>query len=168
MNQQTDQPADEQAKKTKSDHKAKVVFLLIALVIGGGILLIQRRPPRLPKGWSEDLPVALEQARLENRRIVVVFMADPPSHIGRRMFSTTLAKSQNRKAITDGRFIPVRQLVKSAKSEIAKKYKVTHFPTTLILSPGGNELNRREKFIGEVPFRDRFLNMRILESAPTD
>ncbi len=169
MNQQTEHSADEQAKKTKPDHKAKVIFLMIALVIGGGILLIQRRPPELPEGWSEDLPAALKQARLENRRLVIVFIAKPPSDTCRKLFDTTLAKPKNREAITDGRFIPVRQRIKPTKpSDVAKKYKVTHFPTTLILSPGGKELNRREDFIGELPFRDGFLNMRKLEPPPAD
>ncbi len=168
MNQQTDHPAGEQVTKTKPDHRAKVVFLIIALVIGGGILLVQRKPPKLPAGWSEDLPAALKQARLENRRLMIVFMASPPSHIGRKMFDTTLSKRENKKALEDGRFIPVRQLIKSTESETAKEYKVTRFPTTLILGPGGNELNRRERFIGEVPFRDGFLNMRKLELPPAD
>lgn len=167
MNQQTDHPAEQPADQPKPDHRAKVVFLIIALVIGGGIYMFaQRKPPELPEGWTEDLPAALTQATLENRRLMIVFMASPPSHTGRRMFDTTLAKRENKKALERGRFIPVRQLIKSASSQVARKYKVSHFPTTLILSPSGVERNRREDFIGEVPFRDGFLNMRIVEPPP--
>jgi hypothetical protein len=46
-------------------------------------------------------------------------------------------------------------------SETTAKYRITKLPTLLLLSPSGQELNRHDGpgHVGEVPFRQEFLNV---------
>ncbi len=143
--------------KRRTDRRIKLGFLAVALVAAGVVFYLQLRPP---KGiWSQGLPQGLQKARAENRRLLVLFTSSPPGETARRMEQTTLRKAHNRKAIRDGKFVCVRVTLDTAlRSETARRYRIRKLPTMLILSPEGGELNRREGMIGEVPFRQGFLD----------
>ena len=134
----------------------KLGFLAAAIILA---VVVYSRGGTILAGWREQLPSALEQARREGRKLLVVFMSDPPSQTLRRLAATTLAKQHNADAIREGKFIRVKvKLDSSLKSETAGRHKIRSLPTTLILDANGVELNRREGMIGEVPFRDGFLD----------
>ena len=138
--------------------KIALAFLLVA-IIGAGVIYCSHRELRPPLGWiDDDLGEAMRLARQRSANVVVLFVAKPPSEAGRSLRDGTLSKGANTQALKDGNFVAVMVRVPpSRRSEIAGEFGVTAFPTTLILSPEGEELNRREGKIGQTDFRNRFL-----------
>jgi len=138
------------------DRRAKLAFLAVAVVAAVCIYLLQREGPEL-KGWATDLDEALKQAKAENRRVLVFFTASPKSATARRLIRTTLAK--NAQMIARERVVKVNvSLDRELNSDLAVRYKISSLPTFVLLSPEGKELNRREGFVGEVPFHKGFLD----------
>lgn len=151
------QDSAQQAVPRKTDHRIKIVFVVLLAALGVLIYWLQLNP-KLP-GWGDDLQETLGEARREGRKIVVLFTARHPGETTRRLMRTTLAKPANRQAIEEGNFIRIRlKLDTSLKGKIAKQYKIKNLPTMLVLSPGSRELNRREGMIGEMAFRKGFLD----------
>ena len=148
--------------KRKMDRRVKLAFVIILL---GGIALIwvhQRRGPSL--GWGEDLDAALEQAKDDNRPVLVFFMSSPMGELAKKNIRHTLAKKSNRQAITDHKCITVKVTLDTAlKDPLAKKYRIDKLPTMLLLGPNGKERNRRVGFIGETDFRNGFLDASRIE-----
>ena len=147
------------------DRRVKIVFgvvLLIAVVL---VYYVQRKPPPdLTKDWPEGLAAALDRAKQEKRPVLVFFTGQSLSQTARRLLETTLRQRANRTAIREGRFIRVRVgLTSSLTSDLVKKYKIKKLPTMLLLAPDGAERNRRVGFIGEVPFRNGFLDCKVVE-----
>ncbi len=151
------QPGETQSKNA-ADHRIKVIFVVILIAAGFAIYMMQHKGLKL-KGWNTSIDKALVQAKTERRKVLVLFVSDSPSSTARRITTTTLAVKQNRQAIEKGKFIKVLIEIDSPNSELATRFKIKQFPTMLILSRYGRELNRREGFIGEVPFRDGFLDL---------
>ncbi|MCK4602391.1 MAG: hypothetical protein KAU28_07980, partial [Phycisphaerae bacterium] len=108
---------------------------------------------------EKDLDAAMEQAADEKRPLLVFFMGSPPSDTTHRLAKGTLGRPGNIRAIRKGDFLCIVAKT-SLKSDLATKYKITTLPTLLILSPAGKEQNRREGFIGEVDFRNGFLDLK--------
>jgi thioredoxin-related protein len=85
----------------------------------------------------------------------VFFVSSPPSTIARKMSTKTLRK--NAKHIKSAKIITL--LIQGKKTdELFKRYKVTVLPTFLLLDSEGKVLNRRVRFVGEVPFNKGFLD----------
>jgi len=123
--------------------------------------MLQRSGPRLP-GWGEDLDAALARAARENRRVLAFFMSEPPSATARWLADNTLR--MNRKAIAESRVVPVKVVLEtSLDSETAKRYEIRELPTLMVLSPSGKELNRRTGRVGEVEFRQGFLDLAVIK-----
>ena len=145
--------------RSKSDRWVKIGFVVVAAVVA---FIVWRtvRQPKLP-GWI-PLDEAVEKARKENRPIVVLFMNHPISD-GDRWNIEIIAKSANRKAIEEGNFIRAKaQLSTALDSETARRHRIKVLPTVLVLEPEGEELkerNRREGRLGEVDFRQGFLDL---------
>jgi len=150
------------ARRPARDRWIKLGFVLVA----GAIVIYLVRSHRGPllEGWGKDLDKALEQGRKENRRIVVFFMSRPPGDTDRWLKEKILGKAGNRKALEDGKFIRVQaQVDTDLKSELAARYKLRELPTFMVLDPQGKELNRREGKIGELDFRNGFLDCTIIQ-----
>jgi len=146
------------APKSKSDRWVKISFLAVILIVGLVVWNWQRKPPELP-GWGKDLPAALEQARAESR-LLLVFFTNQTFGEAERFNVKTMSQPANRKAIDEQNFIRVAfPLDTDLESKYAREYNVRVLPTLMILSPEGKELNRREGKVGEVPFRDGFLDL---------
>ena len=146
------------AEKTKRDRRMKAVFLTILAIAVILVYLNQRRDTQLEK-WPDDLQKALKVASYENRPVLAFFVGSPPSETTRRLLRTTLHRPENRRAVTEGRFVKVKvTLGRSLDGELAKKYKIKKLPTMVILDKNSKELNRRVGMIGEVPFRRGFLD----------
>lgn len=137
--------------------KVALAFLLVA-IIGAGVIYCSHRDLPPPPGFGDNLAEAMRLAKQRNANVVVVFVAKPPSETCRWLRNTTLCEEANTQALKDGNFVAVMiRVPPSRRSEIASEFDVTEFPTTLILSPEGEELNRRVGKIGETDFRDSFL-----------
>ncbi len=148
---------DKKPDKSGIDNRIKILFVLVAIAGIVGVQLLQRSGQVLPD-WDEDLDSALSQARQEKRKVLVLFSDHPPGQITRWLASGTILK--NGQAIQEGSFLPVLIRLGSLDDPLAQKYKIKSLPTMLVLSSRGRELNRRAGKIGEVPFRDGFLNLR--------
>lgn len=152
------QPVDSASSKSNKDKKVKLIFILIIAVGAIGITMFQRKLAP-PKGWiNNDLPKAMRLAEEKGGNVVVLFVGRTPSQLDRWMRDRTLSKEANRQALADGNFTAVMVRVsRGQRKDIAEKYGVTEFPTTLILTPAGEELNRAAGKIGEALFRNEFL-----------
>ena len=137
-------------------------FLLAIFVAATIVYFHQRKGPPSLEEWI-PLDTAQAQAKAENRPILVLVTEDPPAQTTKDMLRTTLRRPENKEAINKGRFIQARLVVESASSSLAAKYKITALPTMIILDADGKELNRRTGFIGEVAFRDGFLDCSGIE-----
>jgi len=142
-------------KRSGTDRWVKIGFIGVLVAVGLAVYMMQRRGPQL-RGWGEDLPSALAQAQEEGRKVLLLAMSHPPSQIGRTLATTTIPK--NGKAIKEQNLILVKiTLSSSLRSATATQYRIKRLPTMLLLDPKGNELSRREGAIGEVEFRNNFL-----------
>ena len=158
-----EQPAGSPApprQTTGPTRRGRMVFLLAAVILVVAVWWIQRRRPALA-GWGTDLASALQQARTDRRSVLVLFQASPPSQVARDLARTTLAKSRNRRA-AEG-FIRVVVAVDVGLTDpTATTYRLRRLPTLMVLDAGGREKNRREGPVGEVDFRDGFLDLRAV------
>jgi len=160
-----DRPPDQtQPRKPGRDRLIKRLFILALLVAAALVYFLQLEGPSFP-GWDEtDLSAALETAKQKDRPVLVYFISSRPSQIARRMAKTTLAKRDNREAIDSAELI--RVLVEtSTDSDLATKYSLSKLPTMMVLSPEGVQCPTMKdyagEFIGEVPFRNEFLEPRL-------
>ena len=149
----------------KSDRWVKIGFIIVAVVISA-VIWKYRQTETFLKDWPEDLNAALADANQTNRRVLAVFISNPPNAEAVENAEYALAKPKNKQAIQDGKFARVKVTVNSLDSDLARRYKLTHLPTMLILDAKGGELNRREGVVGEVPFLHGFLDLTDIE-APT-
>lgn len=144
--------------KRPLNRKAKLVFLALAVGLAVVVWLSQLRGPMLP-GWEDDLEAALKRGAQENRRVLILFLGDPPNQTTRGLAKKVLDQPASREAIQKGNFIRVRaELQSSLKSSLAKKYRIRTLPSLVIISPEGKELNRREGNVGFADFWGDFLN----------
>jgi len=166
MTERTGSPG-KQAGRPTADRRVRLGFLAVLIALGAGVYFLLQRGKTVLKSWPADLDTVLSQARAEDRKVVAIFLSSPPSEMTRRMAATTLRKPHNQRAIAEGRFLRVKvTLPTSLKSALARRYKIRKLPTTLVLDPGGRELNRREGMIGEVPFREEFLSCTNVVKPP--
>jgi thioredoxin-related protein len=142
----------------RSDRWVKIGFLVVTVVIATVIWKYLQTETFL-KGWPEDLSAALADAKQTDRRVLMVFVSNPPNADAVRNADFALGKPQNKAAIQEGKFARVKVVVNSLDSDLARQYKLTHLPTMMILDPNGKELNRREGVVGEVPFLHGFLDL---------
>ena len=144
-------------KKAARDKWIKLGFLgaiLVALLV---VYLLQSRDIEV-KGWGTDLPAALAKAKTEDRDVLILFVNAPPSATARKIQQKIIPKPANTKAVTNGNFVPVTvSLDGGLEADLAKQYKLKALPTLMILGSDGTERRRHEGNIGEVPFRQAFL-----------
>lgn len=134
--------------------KALLLAIVFAMV---AVYFYQRRGLDI-RGWGEDLNAALVQAKAENRPLVVLF-ANKSQTPTARALKKHINRPGNRKALKQGNYITVIVPLDNAlDSELARKYKIKSLPTLLLLRPDGTEHNRTVGNIGEVSFRQNFLN----------
>ncbi|KKK96407.1 hypothetical protein LCGC14_2663070 [marine sediment metagenome] len=155
MNQQ-DTQQEPPVRKTGRDRWVKIGFVILLIVVAVVIFMLQRRGLAI-KDWGKDLDAALRQAKAEDRPIVVFFVNRPPSDPAKTI-RTRIQKPGNQQALKDGKFIPVIvELSSSLDSDTARRYEVRELPTLMVLTSDGEERNRHEGNIGEVPFRQKLL-----------
>lgn len=139
------------------DRRGKLIFLAL-LVLGAGWVIYNQFTRTQLKDWQRDLPAALEQAAKENRQVVVVVYDSLTDEDFKRV-EYILTKEANRKAMDAMQAIRVITRLRR-DDPLAKKYGVTEYPTTLLLSPRGERITIWVGLIGEVEFRYEFLKGR--------
>jgi len=149
---------------TKSDRKAKFIFLVVLIIVGFVVWRMSQQPPVWP-GASTDLDKTLATAKEQNKEVLVLFMDSPPGETTRNMLKGQLARPQNKEAVA--KILTVQQSISSLDSDLAKKYEIVKLPTLLLLDPSGKELNRNEGSIGEVEFRSDFLSRKTIVPPPS-
>jgi hypothetical protein len=143
-------------RRPRQDRWVRLAFVAATLIVIAAIYYKQRVGFSLP-GWGSDLSAALAQAKAEDRPVLAFFVSSPPDETSRWLVGNTIPK--NAQAIDQGKFIKVLVKVGNlSKSQDALRYRVTNMPTMLVIGPDGAEKNRREGTIGELEFRNGFLD----------
>jgi len=148
---QPDEKDAQPAKKSRTDRRVKIGFLIVFLVAAAAVYYSQIRGPELPGTWGDDLPAALAEAAAATppKKVVVFIDSFPASFQGQEMIKGTLRKRRSVKDLAP--FVKVHlRLDKDAAW--AKKYGVTKAPTTLVLSADGGKFHKQEGRIGEIDF----------------
>lgn len=159
-------PPERQAETSRKDRVVKWVFLGVVLIAVIAIYFNQRTGPDFD--WPANLRDALAEAERTDRRVVAFFMNQPPGALARWNIQNTLRKSSNRQALDESDAIRVQVRLDSLEAPLAREYRIEDLPTMLLLSPEGEELNRRTGKIGEVDFRDGFLNLAKIQEPPRE
>jgi uncharacterized protein len=89
--------------------------------------------------WRDDWNSALEEAKKENRRVLLELYMDSCPHCV-RLHSETHTDAGVAQEV-NAKFIPVR-LEGRSHMDIVKQFKVTGAPTTLVFGADGKELHR--------------------------
>jgi hypothetical protein len=158
--------ADEHRDHTRQRNEKRVKLLFLGVVIIAAVLIYrqQTRPEGPPAGWATDLDQAAEQARQQDKNVLVWLTSGRSSQAVEQMKNITLAKKHNRQAIAEG-FVPVYAVW---NEQLGERFNVdaSQLPTMVIVTPAGRELNRRSGYVGEVPFRQQFLSLETVEPPP--
>jgi thioredoxin-related protein len=149
---------DKAAQGNNHGRLVKLGFAVLAVVIVA-VVYCSHRTLSPPKGWIDNkLDEAVQQARDENRNLLVLFVSEPPSAMDRKLRDGTLSKKANIDAVREGNFVAVMVRVsRDGREGLFEEYDIKALPTTVIVSPDGHEIARREGFIGETNFRNLFL-----------
>ena len=153
MSTETPQTPQTPAKSAR-DRYVKLGFLVVALLIVGGLIILPHLTKPL-RGWDDDLDAALEQAAAEDRKIVAV-LYDTPQNQNYDRLRGILQKGGNIEALEAADVIRVHARV-DKDDALVRRFKVTTFPTTLLIGPDGKVITRWTGYIGEVAFRQNFL-----------
>jgi hypothetical protein len=155
MTETAETPRSPSPPRPPRDRLIKWAFVGLIVLAVVAVVLMQQKKTLGIKGWSNDLSQTLATARTDNRRVVAFFVRQPSSHTAKTIARHAIQPA-NVEAIDKGRFLPV-VVTTEPGSEPATTYGIEAFPTLLVLSPQGEEMLRREGLIGEVPFRQEFL-----------
>ena len=152
------QSSGKAAPGRRHDRWVKLGFLVVALAIVGYLVIKQRSFPA-PAGWGDNLAEALTTAKSENRHVVALFVAHPMGELAKTVITQVINKGDNRNAVRAGNFVPV--IVRGPDQQMRDDYKLTEFPTLMILDPNGREVKRREgsDTRPEVAFRSELLDL---------
>jgi len=135
-----------------NDRRAKMVFLVVALVIAGVVYFLFQSGDVILRSWPADFNAALADANQTGREVLAVFVSNPPNDDSVFVATKTLVKPKNKRAIEAGKFARVKVVVNDLNGPLAKKYKLTKLPTIMVLDSKGQEIARAEGRVGEVPF----------------
>lgn len=114
-----------------------------------------------PEGWSTDLDKALEQAKAENKSVLVEFTGSdwcPPCIAMRKnVFSKKeFVEAASKKFILVELDFPKGDKELAKKNQpLAEKYKIEGYPTVILLDSSGKEFTRF--FASQFPKIDDFL-----------
>lgn len=156
MSEENTAPAG--TENLKREKRTKTILILLIIAAMAGLYVFNQRQELNIEGWGKDLDAALARAKTENNPVVILFVNKSQTPTARDL-QKRIDRPGNRKALKNGNYITVIvPLDNSLDSELAKKYKISSLPTLLLLKPNGEEHNRAPSNIGEVPFRQIFLN----------
>lgn len=114
-----------------------------------------------PEGWTTDLTKAFEQAKAENKSVLVEFTGSdwcPPCMAMRKnVFSKKefVDAASKKFVLVEVDFPKGDPAVKAKNEPLAEKYKIEGFPTVLLLTPAGKEFSRF--YASEYPKTEDFI-----------
>ena len=147
-------PAAPSHSKSKADRLIKLAFLLVVLVVAGWLVIRQYIGADL-EGWSHDLPAALKEVKQGHCIVAVVYDSRKNSDF-LKMRKITLSKRKNIAAMDEIKAIMVSTQL-SKDDLLAVKYKITRYPTTLLIGSDGKLITSWTGYVPEVEFRTMFL-----------
>jgi hypothetical protein len=139
---------------TKTDRYVKLGFLIVTVGIVGW-LIVQPHISFPMRGWDTDLQAALTQAAAESRSVVAM-VYDSPQNLAYSKLREVVSKAGNREAMQKANVICVHVRLDS-DDPLAKQFEIKEFPTTLLIGSDGKAISRWTGYIGEVAFRQEFL-----------
>jgi thiol:disulfide interchange protein len=138
----------------------KAITYLAVFALSGAAMVSSAFSKEL-KGWTTDLEKALEQAKKENKSVLVEFTGSdwcPPCKMMRKeVFSKDefVEGASKKYILVELDFPNGDEEVKKKNEPYAEKYKIDAFPTVVLLDSEGKEFNR---FIAsEFPKTEDFL-----------
>ncbi len=108
------------------------------------------------EGWSDDFQAAMAQAKKENKPVLVDFTGSDwcgwCMKLQKDVFTKPAFKSyaKDNVVLVEADFPQNKQLSKATQEQNAKlqeKYKVDGYPTLVLLSPDGKELDRNVGYL---------------------
>lgn len=148
---QSDSPQAGQAgKKSSTDRWVKLGFLAVVVIVGAAIYIRHGVGVSSGKAWRSDLDATLAEARKSNRPVLVLFRPkalDEDTNFVRGEKGLTCPSV--RTAVENGNYLCVEvRLERALTSTTAVKYKLKKLPTVIVLSAGGNVLQRESGRVG--------------------
>lgn len=131
--------------KRKDGVMKKIILALFAALATFSIYAAD-----VPKGWTTDLNQALAEAKKSNRKVLLLFTGSDWCHYCIKLKSEVLDKEQFKKMAAKNFVLvyfdfPSRKKIdgtqRAKQNHIARKFGITGYPTTLILSPDGKKLD---------------------------
>ena len=118
----------------KGKHRGLWILLLVFLVF---VIIVFLAAPRDTLDWIEDYDAGIEQARQQNKPVLLAFYK-PTAPMSINMFDNTYNKSDVIEYV-ETNFVPI--LINVDKyPEIAKLYNINYYPTHYIKKPDSDEL----------------------------
>ncbi|MCJ7544645.1 MAG: hypothetical protein MUP47_08820 [Phycisphaerae bacterium] len=134
----------------------KIAFVVILVIASAALWLRQRRDPELI-GWGKDLAAALQQAKADNRLILVLFTDAPMTYDDKHAVKNVVTTDRTMSALGKLSYVRVHLNIEDNTAE-AKTYKVESTPTYLLLDSSGRELRRTSGLMNDVTFIKEFLS----------
>ncbi len=112
--------------------------------------------------WPTDLPKALEQAKVENKMVLMDFTGSDWCPPCKNLHKTVLTSEDFSKFAKDSLVLveldfpkgkPQTPELKAANKELSKKYGIRGYPTIIVLDAAGKELFRKVGY-GGTPAKD--------------
>ncbi len=144
------EPAPQRPRRPAIDRWVKIGFLIVLVGAGLTLWLWQRRDPQLT-GWGRDLSVALQQAKVGNRTVLVFFTDTPMSWEDKHAVKNVITTARTASALNKLACVRVHLSIDDNKAE-ARTYKIESTPTYLLLDSSGKELRRLSGLTNDVTF----------------
>jgi thioredoxin-related protein len=149
------QAASQRPPKSPLDRCVKIGFLIVLVIAGAVLWFRQKHDPQLP-GWNENLSTALQQAKADNRQILIFFTEAPMSYNDKHAVKNVVTTPRTENALNKLLYLRVHLNINDHKAE-AGTYKVQSTPTYLLLDSNGRELKRTSGLMNDVTFIGSFL-----------
>jgi protein disulfide-isomerase len=129
----------------------KTLALLFTLTFAASQLLLA------DDSWQTNLPKALEQAKAEKKLVLIDFTGSDWCPPCKNLHKTVLTSEEFTKFAKDNlvlvevdfpRSKPQTPELKAANKELGAKYKVTGYPTVIVLDADGKELFKKVGYGG--------------------
>ena len=140
----------------------KYVFVALVIVVGGAVWWVQRSDPTLT-GWGGDLPAALEQARSEDRRVLVFFSDDPMNREDRQTVQRVLTHGDTRAVLEHENYVRVH-LKLDGDATAAEQFGIGSTPGFVLLSPAGEVIASHDGYLSVQGLCVTFLNASVVEA----